>query len=212
MNWIKIFEAQATLDNHIYTEKGLAASDVFDKKITALNTEIGECANEWRVFKYWSEDQEPRSRKRVICEECVGSGNLYWDSNYVDTEYQHEDCPDCKGVGKTIINPLLEEYVDGLHFVISLGVDVGVNPHNPIQSRMRELETTEQSFNYIQKCVSDLWSNIHFDYGNNRRSLWEKLHVHYMDLGNRLGFTEEQIEAAYYDKNQINHERQNNSY
>lgn len=193
---LEVFTPQIKLDNRIYEAKGIAASDVFDQKITALHTELGELANNHRGFKYWSEDQEPRT------EEIDSYERTYYSPSTWQPDFS-------KPIFK---NPLLEEYVDGLHFVVSLGVDVGVNPHNPPSTRLRELEGVEQSFNYVHKCVSDLWSNIHFDFGNNRRSLWEKLYVHFMDLGKRLGFTDEQILEAYMEKNQVNHDRQNSHY
>ena len=34
----------------------------------------------------------------------------------------------------------------------------------------------------------------------------------FMELGSILGFTTEEIEEAYYSKNKINHERQENDY
>ena len=34
----------------------------------------------------------------------------------------------------------------------------------------------------------------------------------FASLGALLGFTDEQIEQAYYDKNKINHERQSDGY
>jgi dimeric dUTPase (all-alpha-NTP-PPase superfamily) len=59
--------------------------------------ELGECANEWRGFKFWSVNQLPHtSAVRTPC-------------------MMEED--------KEYYNPLLEEYVDGLHFVLELGLD-----------------------------------------------------------------------------------------
>jgi dimeric dUTPase (all-alpha-NTP-PPase superfamily) len=34
----------------------------------------------------------------------------------------------------------------------------------------------------------------------------------YLNLGEMLGFTEEQIEQAYFEKNKINHQRQEVGY
>ncbi|MFV0915273.1 dUTP diphosphatase, partial [Enterococcus faecium] len=35
---------------------------------------------------------------------------------------------------------------------------------------------------------------------------------HYLGLGEMLGFALEEIECAYIEKNEVNHERQNNGY
>ncbi|MDA6141611.1 dUTPase, partial [Escherichia coli] len=71
-----------------------------EKRLLAFIVELGECAQEHRGFKYWSKDQQPRTkavRVPAMMEE--------------DKEYY---------------NPLLEEYVDGLHFVLELGLAYGI--------------------------------------------------------------------------------------
>src|SRR5690606_21727353 len=96
MNLYKLFKIQAKLDEKIVKEKGLEGQDLLDKKILALQVELGELANCWRGFKYWSNDQEPITK--------IDIGN----SQY------------------SIVNPLLEEYVDCLHFILSIGNDIGI--------------------------------------------------------------------------------------
>lgn len=58
MNLIKLFEMQKVLDDRIVREKRLEGRDTLPEKILALQVELGECANEWRGFKFWSEDRE----------------------------------------------------------------------------------------------------------------------------------------------------------
>ncbi len=57
MNWELLFQSQKQLDDHIEKEKGLQGQDLLDKKILALQVELGELANEWRWFKFWSNNQ-----------------------------------------------------------------------------------------------------------------------------------------------------------
>src|SRR5690625_5163995 len=99
MNLTKLFKTQAELDKKIVEEKGLQGQDLLDEKILALQVELGELANEWRGFKFWSEDQEPRTE---IC-------------------YGPPEIPDVC----VYSNPLLEEYVDCLHFILSIGLGLG---------------------------------------------------------------------------------------
>ncbi len=41
-------------------------ADKMDKMFTATFTELGEFAQEWRGFKYWSKDQEPRTEAMLV--------------------------------------------------------------------------------------------------------------------------------------------------
>ncbi|GAA0415215.1 hypothetical protein GCM10008934_02680 [Virgibacillus salarius] len=47
MNLDKLFPIQKELDTRIEREKGLEGQDLLDKKILALQVELGELANEW---------------------------------------------------------------------------------------------------------------------------------------------------------------------
>src|SRR5690606_38322929 len=105
MNLSKLFKIQKQLDERIVREKGLEGQDLLDKKILALMVELGELANEWRGFKFWSKDQEPRFGGYCGC-----------DDGYVDIylgygEVGQKLCPQCEGEG-TLPNRVLEEYVD----------------------------------------------------------------------------------------------------
>lgn len=52
MNLQKLFDTQKVLRDRI----GYEGEDRFEKLILALLVEIGECANEWRGFKFWSKN------------------------------------------------------------------------------------------------------------------------------------------------------------
>src|SRR5690625_2827015 len=115
LNLQKLFKTQAELDERIVKEKGLEEQDLLDKKVLALQVELGELANEWRGFKFWSEKQISRI---ILCAVCEGGGYIMKSST--TTFY----CKTCKGTGKSDNNPLLEEYVDCLHFILSIGNDM----------------------------------------------------------------------------------------
>lgn len=202
MNLTKLFETQAELDEHIMQEHPeLRGQDNLDWKILALQVELAECANEWRGFKKWSKDQEPRTTVR--CFRCVGTGQRWnYDDNYCTCEW-------CNGTG-SLKNPLLEEYVDCLHFALSIGNELGYTEFseermNEYLAQVSEVERVDITghfiaINYITACM--LEDEIHYE-----QALFEIL-----DLGARLGFTWEQIEAAYFAKNKVNHERQESGY
>ncbi len=60
MNLQRLFALQKELDLKIVSQHNLQAENLLQKKILALQVEIGELANETRCFKYWS-DKEPSS-------------------------------------------------------------------------------------------------------------------------------------------------------
>src|SRR5699024_4293132 len=204
MNLQKLFETQKILDDKIVKEKGLDGVDLLDKKILALQVELGELANEWRGFKFWSENQEPTTWRERVCHACKGKGS-FRTSVYVDTK---EDCGYCDGSGFEYQgNPLLEEYVDCLHFILSIGNDLEVEKVEWFTYEYRDLTDL---FLTVNKSVNELL--IACEGGGDYQLNYSVLISYFDQLGYELGFTWQQIEQAYYDKNKVNHERQANGY
>lgn len=197
MNLKPLFEIQRKLDDHIMDEHPeLKEQNNLEWKILALQVEIGECANEWRGFKKWSHDQEPRTR--------------VYDKNNSRIE---------KVVFK---NPLLEEYVDGLHFVLSIGLEnySWYNELLPVNQGLRntdpiKYENTIKQFNYLFETVGyfmDCCLDHEIGTASEVEEQYEIIVRMYLGLGEMLGFSWEQIEQAYMKKNAINHQRQNEGY
>lgn len=212
MSISKLFEVQRKLDERIAREKGLEGQNLLDKKILALQVELGELANEWRGFKYWSNDQEPRTTAK--CETCDGLGNdIYFTGSYDNGTLQEcsEPCEYCDGTGDDDSkNPLLEEYVDCLHFILSIGLELGMDE-----------VADELDFEYagrdIIDCFVDLNSDITDLYYIRENDdlnsyLHESLFSKFIRLGELLGFTWDEIEQAYLQKNAENHRRQEVGY
>lgn len=203
MNLTKLFELQAQLDADIETKHPVQeGEDRFGKKVLALLVELGELANEYRGFKYWSKDQQARTKEE--CETCDGVGWYYWYSLESKVECKH-----CNGVGSH--NLLLEEYVDCLHFILSIGNDVygGLNGAQ-IREVLRDVEESDETVNIestfivLFSCVPGVLLGVYFEYRN--------VLTIFLSLGLQLGFTWEQIEQAYYDKNKENFARQERGY
>lgn len=191
MNLVKLFETQRILDARIEKEHPKVVGESrLAKKILALLVEIGECANEWRGFKFWSTNQEPRTVKRIATD---------WDEDGTPNEW--DVFPDA--------NPLLEEYVDGLHFTLSLGNELGLKVDEVLEKDISKWISVEKQFTSLYKTVSS-FTGIHDYYVTCR--YYEQLIHSYIALGKMLGFTWEQIEDAYYAKNKINHDRQATGY
>lgn len=100
---------------------------------------------------------------------------------------------------------ILEEYVDGIHFILSLGIECDF--HNlslSIKAEPTNKNVTEQ-FLFINEKVSHFQKSKSItDY----TSLFEA----YLQLGELLGITYNEMEQAYFQKNEVNYQRQQNDY
>lgn len=181
MNLKELFQMQRQLDQHIEEKHPREnGEDRLAKKILALQVELGELANEQRSWKFWSHDQEPRT---------VIYNNV--------------------GLKKVKTNPLLEEYVDCLHFILSIGLEL--KAEKLVVWSVQESESIIDMFNRVFMQISVIQSCI-----ESRATIMQ---THYsilvdlfVELGEMLGFTWEQIEEAYMSKNAVNHARQENGY
>lgn len=191
MKLTKLFETQAALDEHIMQEHPeLRGQNNLDWKLLALQVELGECANEWRGFKKWSKDQEPRIYKK--------------ETHYVDVPTDNPNWIERKDIGK-VRNPLLEEYVDCLHFILTIGLEIGVEEEIDWDDITTDESNITRQFLEITERILEL------DQWENKES-WKELFEEFYLLGKLLGFTWKQVEEAYYAKNKVNHERQNAGY
>ncbi|MBU5250526.1 dUTP diphosphatase [Lysinibacillus capsici] len=188
----KLFETQAKLDERIMQEHPeLRGQNNLDWKLLALQVELGECANEWRGFKKWSKDQKPRTE--------IYSG-------------EYLVLPDGQEIEK-VTNPLLEEYVDCLHFILSVGIDLQVQHDYTVNFNKDDEEPIIDLFAECYAFASDLyWNNKNGSTIKESQNDYQTLLIHFNQLGRKLGFTWEQVEEAYFKKNKINHERQEGGY
>src|SRR5699024_7335762 len=103
--------------NCVKAEKisNLTSEDIFEKKIVALLTEIGEFINEHRGFKYWSDKPKPETKIVVNdnCEKCNGTGFVHAPEGNIN----------CHCLNEVFI--MHEEFADTLHFMLSLGNSLG---------------------------------------------------------------------------------------
>lgn len=98
---------------------------------------------------------------------------------------------------------VLEEYVDGVHFILSLGIKKGLrfdsNGITPV-----EKDETEQFNDVFEACVT---------FKNKPGSTqYHQLFTKFIQLGSKLGFSEQAIQEAYCKKNEINYKRQDEGY
>ncbi len=101
---------------------------------------------------------------------------------------------------------ILEEYVDCLHFILSIGIEtnlqnikfnqnLGFKNNSDITGMFLSLNEKINTFakNKLEKSYIDLFEQ-------------------FILLGNALGFTNKDVEEAYLSKNEINHKRQDEGY
>lgn len=208
MNITKLFKMQECFDERVLKDKGLSREETFELRILAFIDEVAECMKEWRVFKFWSNDRKPRTFARKTCPDCAEKGyergNPPIDENLgvhgLGNHWYY--CEKCAGHLVVDKNPLLEEYVDGLHFVISLCIDLEVKMTFPVAIKCEDVK--EQFFELYRL------ASVLKDDPNKHKA--DYLFSHYLGLGELLGFTLEEIERAYIEKNQVNHLRQDNGY
>ena len=99
---------------------------------------------------------------------------------------------------------ILEEFVDGVHFILSLGIYMGI----------KHFELREA--NYIEKDVTSQFLEIYDSINGllTKKSVteYDQLVHQYFYLGKLLGFSHEDVVRAYKQKNEVNYKRQQEGY
>ena len=208
MNLQKLFEMQRQLDEYIEQKHPRQeGEDRLAKKILALMVELGELANEWRGFKFWSHDQEPRTVE--YCPSCGGSGFVEYFDPFDAQGHIQDQCMYCEGDGTTGRTPLLEEYVDCLHFILSIAIELGYTVDDLYVWDDELIGKTEDIFLELMYWVVLLKSKNE----QQRKTAFRTICYIFFNMAEqRLGFTWKEIEEAYLRKNAVNHERQNSGY
>ncbi|OPJ57026.1 dUTP diphosphatase [Alkalithermobacter paradoxus] len=105
-------------------------------------------------------------------------------------------------------NIILEEFVDCLHFILSIGIDLKYYDISFEDIKINDVYD-EKDMSY---CFLDLMNSIN----NFRKSLCKSnylnVFINFISLGNKLGLDRYEIEDAYLKKNSINHARQKEGY
>ncbi|MCZ2258014.1 dUTP diphosphatase [Sporosarcina sp. G11-34] len=99
---------------------------------------------------------------------------------------------------------ILEEYVDSIHFLLSLGIEKGFDdltrwPEKEVAGDLTELflKTTESIIEFLNELTIESYEDV-----------W----IHYGAIAKSLGFTYANIIDAYVMKNEENFNRQNSGY
>lgn len=100
---------------------------------------------------------------------------------------------------------ILEEYVDGLHFLLSYGLALGFSESLTVLTIHKTSKPLTEQFLDIYALVG-LWQPkvTLIDY--------KKCFQSFLNLAGSLGFTEQEIVQFYEQKNAVNHQRQDQHY
>ena len=98
---------------------------------------------------------------------------------------------------------ILEEYVDCLHFILSIGIEKNFQ-NIALNDRHITSELSEQFLNLYINIADFIICSSKENYLN--------IFENFLGLGQNLGFCKEDIDNAYLHKNNINHARQDNGY
>lgn len=106
--------------------------------------------------------------------------------------------------GPSAKSTLLEEYVDCIHFILSLGIEKGFDSLEQWPAPTREQDLTELFLSAHQGVGRFAQQATHEEY----LSLWQIFGA----LAKALGFSYEEVLTAYVQKNETNYKRQQQGY
>ncbi|MCM3411050.1 dUTP diphosphatase [Metabacillus litoralis] len=100
---------------------------------------------------------------------------------------------------------ILEEYVDGIHFILSLGLEIKANTLMDLKEVQADSTTITEQFLKVYETIQDFKKD-------QSPSTYKDMFEEYLLLGKLLGFSSKQVEEAYISKNEVNHQRQEQGY
>jgi len=99
---------------------------------------------------------------------------------------------------------ILEEYVDGVHFILSIGLELKIQNQVTLDPKSENRDLVEQ-FQLVFASIIEFRKQFNIE-------SYHKIFNEYILLGRLLGFSPEDIEKAYKQKNEVNHKRQDTGY
>lgn len=205
MNWNKLQQTQLLLDNAILKEKPeMSAEERFNKTLVALSVEVAEVSNCSEHFKFWKDNKGKVDEKRFAPDWDYGGNQIigYYDYNngapsQISFEQAHK-------------LTLVEEASDCLHFILSLANQIGYE----IDGHYNELEETETIESVFLNLVFQITLLQRYDvvYSKADEVTLQCVINNYFQYIEKLGITTQELEQAYYEKNEENYRRLREGY
>nr|WP_295970769.1 dUTP diphosphatase [uncultured Bacillus sp.] len=106
---------------------------------------------------------------------------------------------------------LLEEYVDSLHFFLSMAIGYQYEVDRLYEAYLKDFREKQKDLNLVS-AFNDIMDKILSMAKKKDPYHFISAFAAYLNLGKLLGFEWEEIENAYIQKNKINHQRQDKGY
>jgi len=100
---------------------------------------------------------------------------------------------------------VLEEFVDGVHFMLSLGIECDFD-------RIAEITCRESDGLYVNEQFLAVYEAVHAFRGERSEENYKRMFGSYLLLASLLGFEDDEIKEAYIKKNEVNYKRQHDGY
>lgn len=108
-------------------------------------------------------------------------------------------------------NILLEEYVDSLHFFLSIANHRQYDVDRLYGVYTKDFEVKQEESSLVE-AFKEIMAKILIMEQNEDPFHYIQAFASYLNLGKMLGFSWDQIQQGYIQKNEINHKRQDNGY
>lgn len=102
-------------------------------------------------------------------------------------------------------NVILEEFVDGIHFILSLGIVCGFDKREFSLEKDQSADSLTDQFLKVYERITLFQKGKGF-------AEFLDLFNSYMALASLMGISTEEIQQAYFQKNEVNYQRQQNNY
>lgn len=200
MNFKKLQAMQLELDNSILSAKPqMTAEERFNKTLVALSVEVSEVANCAEHFKFWKDNKGKVDGKRFL-RYAEGSvlENLYYEIKFKNTGLTRQQAHKLT---------LVEEASDCLHFILSLANQIGYEIDEEL------IKICHYPKNQLETLYVALQNKImNLATGYDKLGSYKALISFYMSYVNELGITTQELEQAYYEKNEENYRRLREGY
>lgn len=204
MDFKKLQKMQLALDTDILSQKPkMSAKERFNKTLVALSVELAEVANTVEHFKFWKDNKGKVDEKRFSADWSYGGKQII---GYYDND------PKGNLVGLVTFEQahhltLVEEAADCLHFILSLANQIEYEiDSNLIKLAKYQIHPLETLYMALQNKTMDL------ETGYDKMGSYKSLLSFYTSYIIELGITTEELEQAYYAKNEVNYQRLEEGY
>lgn len=207
MNFKKLQAMQEELDNAILSEKAeMTAEERFNQTLVSLDVEIAEIANCSEHFKFWKDNKGKVDEKRFYCIPQTQREGVTKPEKWCELSNQSKILTRQQAHKLTLV----EECSDALHFILSLANQIGYK----IDCNYNEsIDFEKIEWNYLElKFQISLMYGTFKKIDDSYKATTQEVVNNFFSYIKKLNVTEEELEQAYYDKNEINYKRLREGY